>query len=72
VRISAQLVNGTTDEHLWAKPTIESNVLLQRKLPAHRRADRFAVNATTAAATSFGRASRQPRAYQAYLLGRYY
>jgi len=76
VRISAQLVNGTTDEHLWAETYDRglSNVLLLQSEVASDIAEQIDLRLTPQQQQRLHSGARpvNPEAYQAYLLGRYY
>jgi TolB-like protein/DNA-binding winged helix-turn-helix (wHTH) protein len=76
VRITAQLVDGATDEHIWADRYDRelSNVLLLQSEVASDIAEQIDLRSTPQQQLRF-RASVHPvnpAAYQAYLLGRYY
>ena len=76
VRITAQLVDGATDEHIWAERYDRelSNVLLLQSEVAADIAKQIDLELTPQQQQQF-RASAHPvnpDAYQSYLLGRYY
>ena len=80
VRITAQLVDGATDEHIWADIYDRelSNVLLLQSEVAGDIAKQIDLELTPATAATLQlrlKASAHPvnpEAYQSYLLGRYY
>jgi TolB-like protein/DNA-binding winged helix-turn-helix (wHTH) protein/Tfp pilus assembly protein PilF len=76
VRITAQLVDGSTDQHLWAETYDRElkNVLLLQSDVARDIAKQIDLELTPQAQQHLARAARpvNPEAYQAYLLGRYY
>jgi TolB-like protein/DNA-binding winged helix-turn-helix (wHTH) protein/Flp pilus assembly protein TadD len=76
IRITAQLVDGATDEHIWAETYDRdlSNVLLLQSEVAADVAKQIDLELTPQQQQRF-RASAHPvnpDAYQSYLLGRYY
>jgi TolB-like protein/DNA-binding winged helix-turn-helix (wHTH) protein len=76
VRITAQLVNGATDEHIWAETYDRelSNVLLLQSEVASDIAKQIDLQLTPQQQQRLHAQARpvNPDAYQAYLLGRYY
>jgi TolB-like protein/DNA-binding winged helix-turn-helix (wHTH) protein/Tfp pilus assembly protein PilF len=76
VRITAQLVDGSTDQHLWAETYDRElkNVLLLQSDVARDIAKQIDLELTPQAQQHLARSARpvNPEAYQAYLLGRYY
>lgn len=76
VRITAQLVNGSTDEHIWAETYDRelSNVLLLQSEVAIDIAKQIDLRLTPQQQQRLHAGARpvNPDAYQAYLLGRYY
>lgn len=76
VRITAQLVNGATDEHIWAESYDRDlrDVLLLQNEVASDIAKQIDLTLTPQQRQRFHAATRavDPDAYQAYLLGRYY
>jgi len=76
VRITAQLVNGATDEHIWADNYDRelSNVLLLQSEVASDIAKQIDLRLTPQQQQRLHAEARpvNPDAYQAYLLGRYY
>ena len=76
VRITAQLVNGATDEHIWAETYDRelSNVLLLQSEVASDIAKQIDLRLTPQQQQRLHAEARavNPDAYQAYLLGRYY
>jgi TolB-like protein len=76
VRITAQLVNGATDEHIWAETYDRelSNVLLLQSEVASDIAKQIDLRLTPQQQQRLHAEAHpvNPDAYQAYLLGRYY
>jgi len=76
VRITAQLVDGSSDQHLWAETYDRElkNILLLQSDVAHDIAKQIDLKLTPQAQQHLSRSARpvNPDAYQAYLLGRYY
>jgi tetratricopeptide (TPR) repeat protein len=76
VRITAQLVDGATDEHIWAQSYDRelSDVLLLQSDVAHDIAQQIALELTPQDQQRLAKDAHPvvPEAYQAYLLGRYY
>jgi len=76
VRITAQLVNGVTDEHIWAETYDRelSNVLLLQSEVAGDIAKQIDLRLTPQQQQRLHAEAHtvNPDAYQAYLLGRYY
>jgi TolB-like protein/DNA-binding winged helix-turn-helix (wHTH) protein/Tfp pilus assembly protein PilF len=76
VRITAQLVNGATDQHLWAEEYDRdlSDVLLLQSEVAHDIARKIDLELSPQQKTRIARGVHPviPQAYDAYLLGRYY
>src|SRR5579864_1666859 len=76
VRITAQLVNGATDEHIWAETYDRelSNVLLLQSEVAGDIAKQIDLRLTPQQQQRLHAEAHtvNPDAYQAYLLGRYY
>lgn len=76
VRISAQLVDGKTDQHIWAETYDRelSNVLLLQTQVAGDIAKEIDLKLTPQQQRRFyaGTGRVNPDAYQSYLLGRYY
>jgi TolB-like protein/DNA-binding winged helix-turn-helix (wHTH) protein len=76
VRITAQLVNGATDEHIWAENYDRelSNVLLLQNEVASDIAKQIDLRLTPQQQQRLHAEARpvNPDAYQAYLFGRYY
>ena len=76
VRITAQLVDGSTDQHIWAETYDRelSNVLLLQSDVARDIAKQIDLELTPQAEQHLARSARpvNPDAYEDYLLGRYY
>lgn len=76
VRITAQLIDGSTDQHLWAETYDHElkNILLLQSAVARDIAKQIHLKLTPQAQQHLTRSARpvNPDAYQAYLLGRYY
>lgn len=76
VRITAQLVDGSTDQHIWAETYDRelSNVLLLQSDVARDIANQIDLELTPQAQQHLARSARpvNPDAYEDYLLGRYY
>ncbi|MFQ5754201.1 MAG: tetratricopeptide repeat protein, partial [bacterium] len=75
VRISAQLVDATTDKHLWADNYVRElkNILTLHSEVARTIAREIKVTVTPQEQMKLsGARSVDPQAYQAYLKGRYY
>jgi TolB-like protein/DNA-binding winged helix-turn-helix (wHTH) protein len=76
VRITAQLVDGSTDQHIWAETYDRelSNVLLLQGDVARDIAKQIDLQLTPQQQQRLAKDVHQvdPQAYQAYLLGRYY
>jgi len=76
VRITAQLVDGSTDQHIWAETYDRelSNVLLLQSDVARDIAKQIDLQLTPQQQQRLAKDVHQvdPQAYQAYLLGRYY
>ena len=76
VRITAQLVDGASDEHIWAQSYDRelSNVLLLQSDVARDIAQQIALELTPQQQQRLVKDAHPvvPEAYQAYLLGRYY
>jgi TolB-like protein/DNA-binding winged helix-turn-helix (wHTH) protein/Tfp pilus assembly protein PilF len=76
VRITAQLVDGSTDQHLWAETYDRElkNILLLQSDVARDIAKQIDLELTPQAQQHLARLARpvNPDAYQAYLLGRYF
>ena len=76
IRITAQLVDGATDEHMWAETYDRdlSNVLLLQSEVAADIAKQIDLELTPQQQLRFKASAHpvNPDAYQSYLLGRYY
>jgi len=76
IRITAQLVDGATDEHIWAETYDRdlSNVLLLQSEVAADIAKQIDLELTPQQQLRFNASAHpvNPDAYQSYLLGRYY
>ena len=76
VRITAQLVDGSSDQHIWAETYDRElkNVLLLQSDVARDVAKQIDLELTPQAQQHLVRSARpvNPEAYQAYLLGRYW
>jgi TolB-like protein/DNA-binding winged helix-turn-helix (wHTH) protein len=76
VRITAQLVNGATDQHIWAEAYDRelSNVLIMQSEVAGDIAKQIDLELTPQQQLRLKTSAHpvNPEAYQAYLLGRYY
>jgi tetratricopeptide (TPR) repeat protein len=76
VRITSQLVNGATDQHLWAEEYDRdlSDVLLLQSEVAHDIARKIDLELSPQQKTRIARGVHPviPQAFDAYLLGRYY
>jgi TolB-like protein/DNA-binding winged helix-turn-helix (wHTH) protein len=76
VRITAQLVNGATDQHIWAEAYDRelSNVLIMQSEVAGDIAKQIDLELTPQQQLRLKSSAHpvNPEAYQAYLLGRYY
>ncbi|MFQ5927272.1 MAG: adenylate/guanylate cyclase domain-containing protein, partial [Terriglobia bacterium] len=75
VRITAQLIHGTTDTHLWAKSYERDlrNILALQSEVAQAIADEIKLKLTPQEQARLARAQPvNPAAYEAYLRGRYY
>jgi TolB-like protein/DNA-binding winged helix-turn-helix (wHTH) protein/Flp pilus assembly protein TadD len=75
VRVTAQLINGATDRHLWAEnfQGEASGVLKLQSDIAQAISDRIQIVVTPAERSRLANAKTiDPKAYDAYLTGRYY